>query len=152
MSKEINNFTRPVAPASLESQGFRSFDIVNADYVELPNCLTVEEVRLNGRVIPEFHEQQVPTDTTHTRFETHRVRMYMLDADAAGHPALMRSQSSNDGKWQVGAKLHVRGTWADQKPAAKPAKEADKKPETSDKKPESAKPKICNRRITAKGS
>jgi len=108
-------FEQPTREQSPEELGFRRFVVTNRDALALPGCTEVEEVRLGRAPVPAFELHSVPTDSTHRNFKTLRVHNYMLAQGDDGTPVLLRGLNSNDGKWQIGAEVYVRGEWGEGK-------------------------------------
>lgn len=114
----INSFRTAVRPPSPEDLGFKSFVVTDADAVEIPGIVSIEELRLNGHTIPQYVDHKVPKDSTLQTFDTLRMANYRLEVGPRGVPVLERSQGSNDGKWQLGSVVMVKGEWEDDAPAA----------------------------------
>jgi hypothetical protein len=114
----VNAFNKPIKSLSPEQEGFRAFPITEAEKlgVELPGCTAIEEVRLGRHTLPNMIEHSVPIDTTDRNFKDIHLPTYVLDESNSGTPVLLRSLSSNDGHWQAGQTLYVKGTWADENP------------------------------------
>jgi hypothetical protein len=98
--------TIPRGP-SPEIQGFKAFTVEDPDGLPLPGYASVQEVRLGVQDIPESIDHRVPTDATHRNFKTLRVYNWTLH-----NGVLLRGANSNDGKWQKGATVWVKGTLA----------------------------------------
>ena len=109
--KEVAAFRSPIAAESAEDLGFRQFVVTDVQAVEVPGCLEIEEVRLNGAQIPPFEDHSVPVDGTHKNFQTLRVGNYALVPGPKGEPILLRGLNSNDGHWQLGSTVAVKGKW-----------------------------------------
>jgi hypothetical protein len=126
---------------SLQEQGYRQFEITSAQEVETPGLLEIEELvfgwNKNGHhsetMIPPYTEHKVPLDTTESRFQDVRYQNYALAENQDGVPVVIRGSSSNDGNWQVGGFLLIKGKWAEVKKAPTPATET-KPDESKDKK------------------
>lgn len=116
-TREVMPFPQAAGYINPESEGFKKFTVVNADFVEVPGCSKVEVVKLGIHTIPPFEMHDVPRDATHSRFDTIKVYNYQL-IDKDGIPALLRGLNSNDGKWQVGATVYIKGDFKKTEKAA----------------------------------
>lgn len=106
-------FHIPVQSLSPEDQGYRRIDVTEAtEYLEVPGLVEIDELKIGAYVVPAYEDHVVPIDTTETRFNTLRLRNYAL-SEVNGKQCLLRGKNSNDGKWQAGAVLFVKGTWSD---------------------------------------
>lgn len=108
----LNDFKQQRVDVNDRSGEYRSFKVLNQDFVSLPNCLSVEAVRLDGRVMPQYAHEHVLTDLTMKHFQAVDVALWGL-VDGPETPILVRGTKSNDGNWQLGSIVSVRGTWAD---------------------------------------
>ena len=109
----INTFRPHVQPSQMHDAGFRLFKVEDAQGVQVPGCLSISEVRLDGVVIPTSVQENWLKDTTFKNFERVEIPLYQLVQGPEG-PMIIRSLKSNDGLWQVGSVLAVRGEWADE--------------------------------------
>jgi len=128
MSKTVQSFSQPMRALPLEAQGYRAFKITDPEAIELPGCKAIHEVRMGNMVLPSTVSHSVPTDATHKNFETHEIPLYALVEGHDGTPLLLRSHMSNDGKWQTGHTVHVKGEWDDQPATKREAKANDVPP------------------------
>jgi len=62
-------------------------------------------------MIPPYVDERVLLDTTMKNFKDLRIPLYDLIEGPDG-PLLIRSMKSNDGNWQVGSVVAVRGEWS----------------------------------------
>lgn len=108
----INLFPHQSAAVTDPNQGFRIFTVTRTQGVDLPGCVSLEEVRLNGHTIPPYVDEKVLDDLTFQNRSTVRVPLYHLVGGPNG-PMLVRSLKSNDGAWQMGATISVKGQWND---------------------------------------
>lgn len=111
-TKTINLFPNQAPAITDPLQGFRIFPITRSQGVDLPGCVSVEEVRLDGMVIPPYVDEKVLDDLTFQNRSSVRVPLYHLVGGPNG-PMVVRSLKSNDGAWQVGSTLSVKGVWSD---------------------------------------
>ena len=109
----IPAFATPKQTTPLRDQGFKQVLIKSTDYVLVPGLVSVEEIRLDGQILPEYTDHSVPKDGTHKNFETIRLPNYQVTRDFRGESILQRGLNSNDGKWQPGSILAIKGVWAD---------------------------------------
>jgi len=95
---------------SLAEQGYRTFIPDNPNRLAVPGLLSIDEVLIDGILLPEYIDHEVPLDSTHTRFGIARVKLYKLDQGF-----LFRGNGSNDGKWQPEtSRIYIKGKWADE--------------------------------------
>lgn len=109
----VNRFPQAIQTLSPEDQGFRQFIVTMPEYIEVPGCRLIEELRVGAVTMPAFETHKYPTDSTHSNFKEIEIPMYALVQGPAGHPAIVRSLNSNDGRWQVGAIVYVKGEFGD---------------------------------------
>lgn len=115
MSNRTVSTFAPESPMSRAAKGdFRTFTVTRPDGVDLPGCLTIDEVLLDGHPIPAFITEKVMVDATRKNHEHIDVPLYMV-VDGPEGPILQRSLKSNDGRWQVGSQVSIKGTWDDDK-------------------------------------
>lgn len=110
----VERFGGTLQTIAPEDQGFRPFTVKNPEFVEVPGCLGIEELRLGAHTMPAFEPHSVPIDSTLTNLKTIQIPMYGLVEGPSGHPVIRRSLNSNDGQWQVGAVIYVKGDWVDE--------------------------------------
>lgn len=97
-----------------ESEGFRKFVVDNPDFIELPNCTAIEAVKMGGHDLEQVTVHYMPQDSTLQTLKPLNIYNWALDT-SGGKPVLLRGLNSNDGKWQVGAEVFVKGEWSDDK-------------------------------------
>lgn len=106
----VHEFRRQAPNVNDVAGDFRSFVIAREDSVDIPGCLSVEEVRLNGFPIPEYEVESVLSDLTRKKHHDVSIALWKLVPGPSG-PILLRGTKSNDGNWQKGSILSVKGTW-----------------------------------------
>jgi hypothetical protein len=111
----VNTFKAPPVGSQETAANFKKFTVERSDFIELPGCLSVTEIRLDGHIIPPYEDREVLANTTGAT-KPIRVQLYSLQ-DSIHGPILMRSEQSNDGAWQAGSTIWVSGTWQDDQPA-----------------------------------
>ena len=107
----LNAFSAPTQRKTLNEQGFRQFEVVNADYVLTPGLIEIDTLLLNGVLIPPYQDHTVPVDSTDKNFKTIRTPLYQVAENHNSQAVILRSLQSNDGKWQIGSVIAVKGTW-----------------------------------------
>lgn len=120
----VNRFAPAMQTLSAEDQGFRQFTAEESGYISTPGCLAIEELRLGLHPIPQYEDHQVPKDLTQKNFDTIRIPNYQLVEGPGGVTAVVRSLNSNDGRWQIGAVIYIKGRWADEESGKKSTKAA----------------------------
>lgn len=108
----VRLFNSPTTILSDQEKGYRVFTVEQENFVLLPGCLSVEDIKLDGVTIPQYIEEEVLSDLTDKRFHTLRIALWDVVQNEQG-PALVRSLKSNNGKWQIGSRISVLGKWAD---------------------------------------
>ena len=119
--------TIPVASAraktiTLQEQGYRRFEITSAQEVEAPGLLSIDELVFGWNQgghhsetpIPRYSEFEVPVDTTESRYQTIRFENWARSENQDGVAVVIRGANSNDGNWQVGGFLLIKGQWVDE--------------------------------------
>lgn len=105
--QEVKPFDVIPRGTSPESEGFKAFIVEDPDGIALPGYVSVSAVKLGVNDMPQSQDHRVPTDGTHKNFKTLRVYNWQLH-----NGVLLRGANSNDGKWQKGATVWVKGTLA----------------------------------------
>jgi len=105
----INTFPLP-AQTSDQKANYVQFKVERSDSVDVPGCTAIESLLLNGVEIPAFIDEKVPTDLTLRNFQPVRIPLYEIQ-DGPNGPMLVRSSKSNDGRWQVGSIVSIKGTF-----------------------------------------
>ena len=106
----VNTFRPFVQPNQMHEAGFRLFRVEDPQGVQVPGCKSISELRLDGVVIPPSVQEEWLKDLTMKNFERVEVPLYQLVEGTEG-PMIIRSLKSNDGNWQVGSVLAVKGEW-----------------------------------------
>ena len=117
--KELGQFaTSPTATALDQDAGVRKYIGDGGTHLAWPGLLSVDEVWVgNGSIkLPLFESVKFPLDgSENPRIETIDHQMIGLITNEEGSTVMLRSQKSNDGKWQKDQAVYVRGTWKDDK-------------------------------------
>jgi len=106
----VNPFLNPPRTVALESQGYKRFEITDTQFILVPGCISIESVLLNTKPLPPYEDHVVPIDTTERHYDTLRVPNYQLFEGPNGME-LHRGLNSNDGRWQIGSVVMIRGEW-----------------------------------------
>lgn len=110
--QQVNTFKAIPASSQEISQNFKRVEVKNPAFVELPGCVNIKEIRLDGILLPSFEDRDV-LDNKQGKTRPIRVPLYALMQSIHG-TVLVRSEQSNDGVWQVGSTLWVDAEWEDE--------------------------------------
>lgn len=89
-------------------------------YLRVPGLKNLNSVQMGVMVMPLVFEMELPEYGRTDRYITTEVPTVQVAQDSDETPVLMRSVYSNDGIWQKGAEIIVRGEWEDTDDTAKP--------------------------------
>jgi hypothetical protein len=92
----------------------RVFEGDGTPFLRVPGLVKVESVRVGTTEIPLVITMDVPQDASLTKMMPVPVPMIDLQETDDGEKILLRSQFSNDGMWQKGARIYVGGEWEDE--------------------------------------
>lgn len=104
-------------PAEELAGDVRTFVGDGTPYLKTPGLRVVISVRCGTAPIPLVIEQEFPEDQTLTRIVKRPTPLIRRELLLDGTPVLLRGVQSNDGIWQAGEPVYVRGEWDDAKPA-----------------------------------
>lgn len=84
----------------------------SSHFVELPHAIKIERVQLGSRVLPEFETRKVRVSAAIGDVESQTFRVWGVQFAGDDHTALLvRTKTSNGGKWQAGVPIRVTGEW-----------------------------------------
>ena len=100
-----------VQSESYDRQTTRRFYGSNTNFIALPGCLRVDQVRVGPLLLEAKILHEVPLDLTLQRLVTLEYDGYRLIHGVDGTPLLQRSRYSNFGIFQKDLEIFVTGEW-----------------------------------------